>query len=77
MICPTCLEDTALVLETRQPSHATSRAATCRPKVATLAQDFPDMVYRRRRCRGCGHVTHTIEVPLEDFDVALNMVPDQ
>jgi len=77
MICPACLEDTALVLETRQPSCSKSRAATCRPKIRDLSINFPDMVYRRRRCRACGHVTQTIEVPLEDFDVALNMVPAQ
>lgn len=61
MPCPRC-EGPTRALETRAPTAIGIRW------VAELAEDWPHLTARRRRCQKCGPVV-SIELPLADLQV--------
>jgi transcriptional regulator NrdR family protein len=59
MQCPKCLSKTK-VLETRKDE-------TYNAWVNEFRQDWPDIVYRRRRCLACEKTFGTLELPIDDI----------
>jgi hypothetical protein len=59
MDCPRCLART-YVSETR-------KRETYNAWVNKLKKDWPDVVYRRRRCSTCNFAYDTVELPVSDF----------
>lgn len=61
MTCPTCLKGKLRTLEAREGDGIDFSP------IARFAQDWPDLVARRRKCLVCQAVIRTVEVPFADM----------
>lgn len=60
MKCTRCASDTD-VIESRE---AAANSPAKRRAARKIAGDAPSFVIRRRRCKACGQVYHTVEVAM-------------